>query len=61
VFNTASPGYAADIQMIFYFDPQFAQESDIYQSYGVNNPVTKLLKVHWHEWYVHIIFHESPK
>jgi hypothetical protein len=21
----------------------------------------KLLKVHWHGWYVHIIFHESPK
>jgi hypothetical protein len=25
------------------------------------NPVTKLLKVHWHGWNVHIIFHESPK
>jgi hypothetical protein len=33
----------------------------MYQSYGVNNPVTKLLKVHWYVWYVHIIFHESPK
>jgi hypothetical protein len=33
----------------------------MYQSYSVNNPVTKLLKVHWHGWYVHIIFHESPK
>jgi hypothetical protein len=31
----------------------------MYQSYGVNNPVTKLLKVHWLGWYVHIIFHES--
>jgi hypothetical protein len=31
------------------------------QRYGVNNPVTKLLKVHWHGWYVNIIFHESPK
>jgi hypothetical protein len=33
----------------------------MYQSYGVNNRVTKLLNVHWHGWYVHIIFHESPK
>jgi hypothetical protein len=33
----------------------------MYQSYGVNNPVTNLLKVHRHGWYVHIIFHESPK
>jgi hypothetical protein len=33
----------------------------MYQSCGVNNPVTKLLKVHWHWLYVHIIFHESPK
>jgi hypothetical protein len=33
----------------------------MYQSYGINNPVTKLLKVHWHGWYVHIIFHEYPK
>jgi hypothetical protein len=33
----------------------------MYQSYEVNNPVTRLLKVHWHGWYVHIIFHESPK
>jgi hypothetical protein len=30
----------------------------MYQSYGVYFPVTKLLKVHWHGWYVHIIFHE---
>jgi hypothetical protein len=60
VFNIAALGYAADIQTIFLFDPQFAQESDMHQSYGVN-PVMKLLKVHWHGWYVHIIFHESPK
>jgi hypothetical protein len=33
----------------------------MHQSYGVNNPVTNLLKVHWHVWYVHIIFHESSK
>jgi hypothetical protein len=33
----------------------------MYQSYGVNNPATKLLKVHCHGWHVHIIFHESPK
>jgi hypothetical protein len=33
----------------------------MYQSYGVNNPVTKLLMVHLHGWYVHIIFHESPE
>jgi hypothetical protein len=33
----------------------------MHQSYGINNPVTKLLKVHWHGWYVHIIFHESSK
>jgi hypothetical protein len=33
----------------------------MYQSCGINNPVTKLLKVHWHGWYVHIIFHEFPK
>jgi hypothetical protein len=26
-----------------------------------NNPVTKPLMFHWHGWYVHIIFHESPK
>jgi hypothetical protein len=32
----------------------------MYQSYGINNHVTKLLKVHWHRWYVDI-FHESPK
>jgi hypothetical protein len=31
----------------------------MHPSYGVNNHVTKL-KVHWHEWNVHIIFHESP-
>jgi hypothetical protein len=33
----------------------------MYQCYGVNNPVTKLLKVHRYGWYVHIIIHESPK
>jgi hypothetical protein len=33
----------------------------MYQSYCVNNPVTNLLKVHWHGWYLHIIFHKSPK
>jgi hypothetical protein len=33
----------------------------MYKSYGVNNPVTKLWKVRWHGWYVHIICHEAPK
>jgi hypothetical protein len=31
------------------------------QSYSVNNPLMKLLKVHLHGWYAHIIFHESKK
>jgi hypothetical protein len=60
-YTTSAPGYAADIQTIFYFGPQFAQESDMHHSYGINNPVTNILKVLWHGWYVHIIFHESPK
>jgi hypothetical protein len=36
VINMAATGYAADIQTIFQFVPQFVQESDTYQSYGVN-------------------------
>jgi hypothetical protein len=36
VFNMAATGYAADIQTIFYFAPQFVQESDTYQSYSGN-------------------------
>jgi hypothetical protein len=35
LFNMAATGYAADIQTIL-FVPQFVQESDTYQSYGVN-------------------------
>jgi hypothetical protein len=35
VFNMAATGYAADIQAIFQFVPQFVQESDTYQSCGV--------------------------
>jgi hypothetical protein len=41
----AAHGYATDIRAIIEFVPQFAKESDIYQSYSINNPVTKLLKV----------------
>jgi hypothetical protein len=40
---------------------QFVQAGNIYQNYSVNSPVTKLLKVHWSGWCVHIIFHESRK
>jgi hypothetical protein len=36
VCNMAAAGYAADIQTIFKFVPRFIQESDTYQSYGVN-------------------------
>jgi hypothetical protein len=32
----AAAGYAADIQEIFYFVPQFVRDSDIYQSYTVS-------------------------
>jgi hypothetical protein len=31
----AATGYAADSQTLFEFIPQFVQESDAYQSYGV--------------------------
>jgi hypothetical protein len=36
VFNLAATGFAADLRTIFYFVPQLVQESDTYQSYGVN-------------------------
>jgi hypothetical protein len=36
VFNMAATGYAADIHTIFWFVSQFVQESDTYQSFGVN-------------------------
>jgi hypothetical protein len=42
------PGYAVDIQMKLQFNRQFVKESDNFQSYNSNNPVTKLLKVNWH-------------
>jgi hypothetical protein len=61
LFNMAVPGYAVDIKVIFYIFPQFVQEGDIYQSCSINNLVIKLLKIHCHGWYVHIIFHESQK
>jgi hypothetical protein len=35
VFNMAAIGYAEDIQTIFWFVPQFLQENDADQSYGV--------------------------
>jgi hypothetical protein len=57
----AAPGYAANIQAILELVQQFVQESDICQSYSVYKPVTKLLKVDCHWWYVHIVFNESPK
>jgi hypothetical protein len=36
VFNMAATGYAADIQTIFTFIPQFVQESEAHQSNGGN-------------------------
>jgi hypothetical protein len=34
---------------------------NVTSSRGVALIVTKLLQVHWHGWFVHIIFRESPK
>jgi hypothetical protein len=61
VFNTAASGYAAESRRYSNLSHSLLKTVTSYQIYSINNSVIKLLKVYWHGWYAHIIFHEFPK